>query len=111
MNGPSGELPGLGPSIALSFASLGVVCLIAYLALRWLARRGFGVGSAGSRRGAAAIRVVARCTLEPRRSLYVVVVANRCFLLGVGEGPMTMLAELDAAAVDAAPASDAKEKT
>ena len=46
-----------------------------------------------------AIRVVARCPLEPRRSVYVIEAAGRCFLVGVGDGPMAVLAELDASAL------------
>ncbi|MDZ4694471.1 MAG: flagellar biosynthetic protein FliO [Deltaproteobacteria bacterium] len=91
MNEPGIELPSFAGSLALSFVSLGVVCLLAYVGLRWLSRRGVG-GSGG------AIRVVARCPLEPRRALVVVRVAERCFLLGVGEGPTSMLAELDPSA-------------
>jgi flagellar biogenesis protein FliO len=85
-----GQLPGLGwSSVALSLASLGVVCLVAWGALRLLAGRGVGKVSG-------AIRIVARCPLEPRRSVYAIEAAGRCFLIGVGEGPMSVLAELDA---------------
>jgi flagellar biosynthetic protein FliO len=92
------QVPGLGwESLALSFASLGVVCLLAWAALRLLAGRGVGRLS----RSGAAVRVVARCPLEPRRSLYVVETAGRCLLVGVGEGPMTLLAELDPAKLPA----------
>jgi flagellar biosynthetic protein FliO len=91
--GEAGQLPGVGwESFALSFASLGVVCLVAYFALKLLA--GKGIGRAGG-----AIRVVARCPLEPRRSVYVIEAAGRCFLVGVGDGPMAVLAELDKAAL------------
>jgi flagellar biosynthetic protein FliO len=84
-----GQLPGLGwSSVLLSFASLGVVCLVAWGALRLLAGRGVGKASG-------AVRVVARCPLEPRRSVYVIEAAGRCFLIGVGDGPMAVLAELD----------------
>src|ERR1700722_16986071 len=84
-----GQLPGLGwSSVALSLASLGVVCLVAWGALRLLAGRGVGKVSG-------AIRIVARCPLEPRRSVYVIEAAGSCFLIGVGEGPMSGLAELD----------------
>jgi flagellar biosynthetic protein FliO len=89
----SGQLPGLGGSLAVSLVSLGVVCLIAFVSLRFLSRRGVG-------RGSGPIRILARCPLEPRRSLYLVEAAGRCFLVGVGDGPMTMLAEL--ASVDLA---------
>jgi flagellar biosynthetic protein FliO len=92
---PVAELPSLGGSIALSFVSLGLVCLLAYVALKWLARRGVG-------RAEGPLQVIARCPLEPRRSVYVVQAAGRCFLVGVGDGPMALLAELDPAAVKAA---------
>lgn len=72
----------------LSLASLGVVCLVAWGALRLLAGRGVGKASG-------AVRIIARCPLEPRRSVYVVEAAGRSFLIGVGDGPMTVLAELD----------------
>jgi flagellar biosynthetic protein FliO len=91
---PGAELPSLGGSIALSFVSLGLVCLLAYVALKWLARRGVG-------RSEGPLQVVARCSLEPRRSVYVVQAGGRCFLVGVGDGPMALLAELDPVAVKA----------
>ncbi|SRR6266404_1856344 len=82
-------LPTLGwESLALSFVSLGVVCLLAYFALRFLAGRGVG-------RATGAIRVLARCPLEPRRSVYLIEAAGRCFLVGVGDGAMALLAEVD----------------
>ena len=88
----AGQLPGLGGSLAVSLVSLGVVCLIAYLSLRFLGRRGFG-------RASGPIKVLARCPLEPRRALYLIEIAGRCFLVGVGDGPMTMLAEVGASDV------------
>jgi flagellar biogenesis protein FliO len=63
--------------------------------LRWLSRRGGGQGSGP-------IRVLARCPLEPRRSLFIVEVAGRGFLIGAGDSAMTLLAEVDPAAVKAA---------
>jgi flagellar biosynthetic protein FliO len=91
----SGSLPGFGGSLAISLLSLGVVCLIAWAALRFLGKRGVG-------RPNGPIKVLGRYPLEPRRSLYVIETAGRCFLIGVGDGPMTMLAELGAAEVKAA---------
>src|SRR5689334_2625023 len=89
------QLPALGwDSLALSFVSLAVVCVLAYFALRLLAARGLG-------RGTGAVRVLARCPLEPRRSVYLVETAGRCFLIGVGDGPMALLAEVDGARVEA----------
>jgi flagellar biogenesis protein FliO len=89
MNEAAAELPGLGGSLALSFVSLGVVCLMAYGVLRWLSRRGLG-------RNDGPLRVVARCGLEPKRAIYLIEAAGRCFVVGVGEGPMALLAEVDA---------------
>ena len=90
MGDGAAQIPGMGwESVMLSFASLGVVCLVAWGTLRLLAGRGVGKASG-------AIRVVARCPLEPRRSVFVFETAGRCFLVGVGDGPMALLAELDA---------------
>ena len=89
--GEAGQVSGVGwESLALSFLSLGVVCLVAYGALRLLAGKGVG-------RASGAIRVLARCPLEPRRSVYVIEAAGKCLLVGVGDGPMTVLTELDPA--------------
>jgi flagellar biogenesis protein FliO len=48
------------------------------------------------------MRVVGRLPLELRRSVYLIEVRGRQFLVGVGEGPMSLLAELPPA--DGAPA-------
>jgi flagellar biosynthetic protein FliO len=87
-------LPGFGGSLAISLLSLGVVCVMAYASLRFLGRRGVG-------RPSGPIKIMARLPLDPRRALYVVETAGRCFLIGVGDGPMTMLAELGADEVKA----------
>ena len=75
-------------AVWLSMASLGVVCLVAWGALRLLAGKGLG-------KATGAVKVLARCPLEPRRALYVIEAGGKCLLVGVGEGPMTVLAELD----------------
>jgi flagellar biosynthetic protein FliO len=99
MGDSAAQIPGIGwESLMLSFASLGVVCLVAWGTLRLLAGRGVG-------RASGAIRVVARCPLEPRRSVFVIETAGRCFLVGVGDGPMALLAELDADKLPAQPAA------
>ena len=93
MGDTAGALPALGwGSVAMSFVSLGLVCVIAYVALKWLAGRGVG-------RAMGAVKVLARCPLEPRRSVYLIETAGRCFLVGVGDGPMALLAEVDGAKV------------
>jgi flagellar biosynthetic protein FliO len=93
---PPAELPSLGGSLAVSMLALGLVCLVAWVALRWLSRRGVG-------QGMGPIRVVARCPLEPRRSVYLIEAGGRCFLVGAGEGPMSLLAEVDPKAVPLPP--------
>ena len=89
------DLPSLGSAIAGSFLSLGLVCLLAFVALRWLARRG-----PGGSMNLGPLRVLARQSLDPKRSLFVIEAAQRCFLVGAGEGAMTLLAELDKAAFE-----------
>lgn len=95
MGASGSELPGLGGSLALSLLSLGVVCLVAFVFLRWLGRRGVG-------RSDDCIRVLGRCFLEPRRSVYLIAAGGRCFLVGVGDGPMSLLAEIDEATLPTA---------
>jgi flagellar biosynthetic protein FliO len=100
MGGSGSELPGVGGALALSFVSLGLVCVVAYWVLRWLGRRGVG-------RSFGNIKVVGQCHLEPRRSLYLIESGGRCFLLGVGEGAISLIAELDGAAlVSASPEAE-----
>jgi flagellar biogenesis protein FliO len=56
----------------------------------------------------AGMRVVGRLALEPRRSIYLVEIGARCFVVGVGEGPMAMLGEVER---PPAPASEPDEAT
>ena len=80
---------GFGASLFRMTLSLLAVCALAVLLLRLLKRR---LPAAGS-----SLRIVDRLSLEPRRTLYVVEAAGRYLLVGVGDGAMTMLAELDGA--------------
>jgi flagellar biosynthetic protein FliO len=73
---------GVGVLIGLT-----VACGVALVALRWWSR---------AKSDAAGMRVVGRLALEPRRSIYLVEIGGRCFMVGVGDGPMTMLGEVDA---------------
>jgi flagellar biogenesis protein FliO len=82
------ELPGLGGSLAVTFLSLGLVCLLAYFALKWVYRRGVGQSNGP-------IRVVARCSPEHKRSVFLIEAAGRCFLVGASDGGMNLLAEVD----------------
>ena len=94
MGAPGSDLPGLGNSIALSLVSLALVCFVAFIVLRWLGRRGMG-------RSDDCVRILGRCFLEPRRSVYLLEAGGRCFLVGVGEGAMSLLAEIDKATIPA----------
>ncbi len=80
---------------------LTVASALALLALRAVARRDSTT---------AGMRVVGRLPLEPRRSIYLVEVSGRCFVVGVGDGPMTMLAEVEAPASDAQAAEPAMRR-
>jgi flagellar biosynthetic protein FliO len=68
----------------LTVLLLSGLCVAALLARRAL----------GGRAAVGDMRVVGRLAIEPRRSLVLVDVGGRRFLVGVGEGPMTLLAEL-----------------
>lgn len=85
-------LPGYGAYLLQTTLALLFVAGLAALLLRALRRRGFGAASR-------ALRVVTRLSLEPRRALYVIEAAGKYLLVGVGDGPMTTLAELDSAEV------------
>jgi flagellar biogenesis protein FliO len=81
-------------SLIRMLGALLLVCALAFLLLRGLRRL------AGRRSPGGAVRVIERCPLSPRHSLWVVEVGDRCFLLGGSDGPggsLTRLAELDRA--------------
>jgi flagellar protein FliO/FliZ len=82
---------GYGAYLLQTTLALIAVCALAVLVLRLLKQRGIGRS-----RG---LRVVSRLALEPRRSVYVIEAAGKCLLVGVGDGPMAVLAELDPAEV------------
>jgi flagellar biogenesis protein FliO len=72
--------------------ALGFVCLLAWVALRWLATRGVGKASGHKR-----LEVLERLNLDAQRSLWLVRVDRRRLLIGVGTGAAPqLLAELDA---------------
>jgi flagellar protein FliO/FliZ len=87
------EAPGFGSAMAAVFVSLALVCLAAYALLRWLGSLGLGRSPVGP------IRVISRCPLEPRRSVYLLEVGGRYLLVGAAEGGLGLLAELDSAEV------------
>lgn len=86
----------MGSYVISTTVALAVVCALAVVLLRLFARR-----PTGSSR----LKILERLPLEPRRSLYLVEAGGRVLLVGVGDGAMATLAELDAAAIASAPAN------
>jgi flagellar biosynthetic protein FliO len=82
---------GYGELLVSSLLVLGVVCVVAWLVVRY-GGRWLAAGQAG--RG---VEVLARVPLEPRRSLFVIEAAGKTLLLGTSEMGLTVLAELDGA--------------
>lgn len=87
--------PSLGAALAQTLVTLAAVCALAWWTLRWAARRGVGRSPAG------VVTVLDRVALDPRRTLFVVRVAGKVLLLGGSDGGMSLLAELDPAALPA----------
>ncbi|MEM1415752.1 MAG: flagellar biosynthetic protein FliO [Myxococcota bacterium] len=76
------ELPGgYGAALLQGLLSLGAVCLLAWVLLRWGARYRLGVGGRGRH-----LEVIERVPLDARRALVLVRVGESVLLLGVGEG-------------------------
>ncbi len=97
---PPAPLPtGYGAALLQTLVSLLAVCLLAWLLLRWGARRGFAFGGRGQR-----VKVIERVALDPRRTLYVVEVGGKVLLLGAGDGASpTLISELDPASMTSEP--------
>jgi flagellar protein FliO/FliZ len=90
---------GYGWLLAETLVALVAVCLLALVALRWGLRR---LGMPGSTDGGR-IRVLERVAIDPRQSLLLVEVGSRVLLIGTGEGPMALLADIDPASLPALP--------
>jgi flagellar biogenesis protein FliO len=83
---------GYGASLLQALLALAAVSFIAWLALRAMARM------AGRGRLPGHIQVLERTALDARRSLYLVRVGERAWLVGAGEGTAPrVLAELSRA--------------
>ena len=73
-----------------TFLSLAFICLLAVVLLRFLGRR-------CQSQGRSRLRVIERLPLETRRSVYLIEAQGRCLLVGVADGGLSVLAELDPA--------------
>lgn len=89
---------GYGVALLQTLLALAAVCILAWVVLKWSARRGLGLGRGGR------VRVIERVPLDGRRSLYLVEIGERVLLIGAGEGGApALLAELDPAELPPAP--------
>ena len=86
--------PGFGLALLKMVAALVLVCVLAYLVLR-LVRRHLPAA-----RGGGLLRVIERCPLSARHSLWIVAVGERYFLLGASDGGISRLVELEREAVE-----------
>ncbi len=78
----------MGRYLVETIVLLVVMCALAIVVLFVARRAGLGVA-----RGP--IRLVGQLPLDPRRSVYLVQIATKVLVVGVAEGGMTKLGELD----------------
>jgi flagellar protein FliO/FliZ len=88
---PSVDLPSYGGLLLKTILALVIVIGLAWVLLRWGLKRLLP----GTGRSAGEIRVLDRQSLDGRRSVVLVEAYGRYLLLGVGDGSVTLLAELD----------------
>lgn len=74
---------------------LAIVCIFAYVVLRWGVRR-----FVAPDRQVGPMSVVARLPVEPRRSILLIKVGDRCMVVGSSEAGMTSLGEIPADELD-----------
>ena len=86
---------GYGLYLLQTLLALGGVCLLAWVFLRWGARRLYG-GMGGGR-----MHIVERVALGPRAALFLVEVGGKVLVVGAGEGAPRLVAEIDPAALGA----------
>jgi flagellar biogenesis protein FliO len=91
----------MGSYLVSTTLALIAVCGIAVIVLRALK-------PGGPRPKGGAIKLLGVLPLEARRSVYLIEAGGRCFLVGAGDGPLAVLAELDKAAVAGEPAVPAR---
>ncbi|PID39085.1 MAG: hypothetical protein CSA65_07370 [Proteobacteria bacterium] len=96
---------GYGSALLRMLAALVVVCVLAYVLLRFgLRRLGGGLPRTSH------VRVLERCPLGSGKALWVVRVGARCFLVGAAEQGLSLLAELTPEEL-ASPEEDTKTPT
>lgn len=91
--------PSLGWMLLRTLVVLALVVALIYLTLNWGLRKLMGVkGLPGQ--GSGVVKVMERIPLDPKRSLFVIQVAEEYLLLGGGEGAVNLLAKIDREAME-----------
>jgi flagellar protein FliO/FliZ len=92
---PSADLPSYGGLLLKTILALVIVIALAYALLRWGLKRLMP----GHATGGGEISILDRQPLDSRRQVVLVKAYGRYLLLGVGDGSVTLLTELEAEAV------------
>jgi flagellar protein FliO/FliZ len=88
---------GYGVALLQTLLALIAVCILAWVVLKWSARRGFG-GARGR------VKILERVPLDGRRSLYLIEIGDRVLLVGAGDGGApSLITELDPKELPPAP--------
>jgi flagellar biosynthetic protein FliO len=82
--------PSFGWEALQMLLALGLVCVLAWVALNWGMRRLMRMTP-----GKGMVKVHERTAIEPRKALYVVEVAEQFYLVGAAESGMNLIATLD----------------
>lgn len=94
VSSPIGLTPiGYGWALIKMTGALMIVCLLAYIFLRWIRRYSMNEGSPKGY-----LQLLDRCPLSPRQNLWIIKAGDRIFLVGSHDGPggsVAKLAELD----------------
>lgn len=85
------SVPAYGSMLLNMVISLAIVCILAFVLLKWGLKRLADRQTEGSD-----IYVLSRVAIEPRRSLLVVKVASKTLLLSSSESGISFIQELDA---------------
>ena len=75
-----------GASLLQTLLALAAVCILAWVVLKWGAKKGLTFGARGRH-----IQLIERVPLDPRRSLSLVRVGGKILLIGVGDGAAPVL--------------------
>ena len=89
MNDVSDLPSGYGIFLLQTLFALGVVCLLAFILLRFGMKKLYGL------RKGKLLHVTEHLPLDPKRSLYVINVAGKHILLGSGEQGIRLIKEFD----------------